>query len=35
MIFEEPQLLFMHWWAVGEPEALDRGVWTALDEMNV
>lgn len=34
MLTEEPRLFFMHFWAVGEPEALGRGLRTALGRTN-
>lgn len=34
MIGEEPRLLFMHFWAVNEPEALGRGLRAALERTN-
>jgi hypothetical protein len=35
MIHEEPRLFFMHWWGVGEPEKMAKGLRAALGEMNV
>jgi hypothetical protein len=35
MTEEEPRLFFMHWWAVGKPETLARGVKAAIGQMNV
>ena len=34
MLGEEPRLFFMHFWAVGEPERLGRGLRAALDHTN-
>ncbi|MFC7540350.1 DUF1259 domain-containing protein [Siccirubricoccus deserti] len=34
MLGEEPRLFFMHFWAVGEPEVLGRGLRAALDRTN-
>jgi hypothetical protein len=35
MTEEEPRLFFMHWWAVGKPEALARGVKAAIGRMSL
>jgi len=35
MTTEEPRLFFMHWWAVGKPETLARGVKAALERVNL
>jgi hypothetical protein len=35
MTAEEPRLFFMHWWAVGKPESLARGVKAALGQLNL
>jgi hypothetical protein len=35
MTKEEPRLFFMHWWAVGKPETLARGVKAAIGRVNV
>ncbi len=35
MIFEEPRILFMHFWAVGDAKALAQGLAAALAETNV
>jgi hypothetical protein len=35
MVDEEPRLFFLHWWAVGRPGALARGVKAALGQMAV
>lgn len=35
MTAEEPRLFFLHWWAVGKPEALARGVKAALWQVNL
>ncbi|HEU5080340.1 MAG TPA: DUF1259 domain-containing protein [Opitutaceae bacterium] len=35
MTAEEPRLFFMHWWAVGKPETLARGVKAALGQVNL
>jgi hypothetical protein len=34
MLQDEPRIFFMHFWGVGEPEALGRGLRTALDRIN-
>ena len=34
MLGEEPRLFFLHFWAVGEPERLGRGLHAALDRTN-
>ncbi|WP_236019900.1 DUF1259 domain-containing protein [Sabulicella rubraurantiaca] len=34
MLHEQPRLFFMHFWGVGEPEGLARGLRTALDRTN-
>ena len=34
MLGEEPRLFFMHFWGVGDPEKLARGLRTALDRTN-
>jgi hypothetical protein len=31
---EEPRLLFLHWWAVGKPADVARGIKAALDKTN-
>jgi hypothetical protein len=35
MTAEEPRLFFMHWWAVGQPDALARGVKAAVDRLGL
>jgi hypothetical protein len=35
MTEEEPRLFFLHWWGVGKPEVLARGVKAALAPMNL
>jgi hypothetical protein len=35
MTEEEPRLFFLHWWGVGKPEALARGVKAALAPMKI
>ena len=35
MTGEEPRLFFMHWWGVGQPDALARGVKAALGRVNL
>jgi hypothetical protein len=35
MLFEEPRLFFMHFWANADAETLARGLRVALDQMNV
>jgi hypothetical protein len=35
MTEEEPRLFFLHWWGVGKPDALARGVKAALAPMNI
>lgn len=35
MVDEEPRLFFMHWWGVGQPATLARGVKAAIAEMNI
>lgn len=35
MLEEEPRLFFMHFWGVGAPEDLARGLKAALDNVNV
>ena len=35
MTAEEQRLFFMHWWAVGKPEALARGVKAALGRLSL
>lgn len=35
MTAEEPRLFFMHWWAVGKPEVLARGVKAALGRLSL
>jgi hypothetical protein len=35
MTEEEPRLFFMHWWGVGKPDALARGVKAALARVNL
>jgi len=35
MTGEEPRLFFMHWWAVGKPDALARGVKAALARVSL
>ncbi|MGH7863518.1 MAG: DUF1259 domain-containing protein [Candidatus Binataceae bacterium] len=34
MLDEEPRLLFVHWWAVGKPDAVARGLMAALVRSN-
>ena len=34
MLHEEPHIFFMHFWGVGEPESLGRGLHAALDRTN-
>jgi len=34
MLDEEPRLLFVHWWAVGRPAEVARGIKAALDKTN-
>ncbi|AVR44202.1 peptidoglycan-binding protein LysM [Christiangramia fulva] len=35
MLHEEPRLFYMHFWAVGEPEQLAKGLREALEKMKV
>lgn len=35
MTEEEPRLFFMHWWGVGKPDVLARGVKAALGRVNL
>lgn len=35
MTAEEPRLFFMHWWAVGKPDVLARGVKAALGQLGL
>jgi Domain of Unknown Function (DUF1259) len=35
MTEEEPRLFFMHWWAVGKPDVLARGVKAALAQVSL
>lgn len=35
MTDEEPRLLFMHWWGVGKPDMLARGVKAAIERVNL
>jgi hypothetical protein len=35
MTEEEPRLFFLHWWAVGKPGPLARGVQAAIGRMNI
>jgi len=35
MLDEEPRLFFMHWWGVGDPAKLAKGVQAAKDVMNI
>jgi hypothetical protein len=35
MLFENPRLFFLHWWAYDEPEKVARGLKAALDRTNI
>jgi hypothetical protein len=35
MTEEEPRLFFLHWWAVGKPDTLARGVKAAIERINL
>ena len=35
MLFEQPRLFFMHFWANADAQTLARGLRAALDQMNV
>jgi len=35
MLSESPRLFFMHFWAVGDPGTLSRGLKAALDKINI
>jgi hypothetical protein len=32
MLFDDPRLFMMHFWAVGDPEKIARGLKAALDK---
>ena len=35
MLYEQPRLIFMHFWAVSDAQSLGRGLYAALAKMNV
>jgi len=35
MLYDEPRLFMMHFWGIGDPEKLARGLKSALSKTNV